>query len=350
MAACELLKTVIIFTPFLWSISLFSIVSSSASPIAHSSASMISIRPVHRLLRRDLHSSLCLHTAMAPTRPSSERDPSVHHIQTPAPTLASFSLAHHCAALLAAEASSSMTVLTTDSSPSGGQLMPSVVRPCSWSFFTALHSGAPEEGFWCSFLSLLLHVFASLATKCCCLDSKIMHVGVSPESLIKAPRGVVDSAPRIDLACRLRRSWRLSRLPASLGSHHSSLPYSATAWTHATWSAHTLSGMTPYVFVTIRNLASAALAFFMHWLWCSLSVRCTSIQTPSQHVAGLFNRMKPSTTLNFAVSFGRRFFLWPRLRVNSAASVFAVLNLLYGGVRSSSRVCAGVCEGVYCIV
>jgi hypothetical protein len=37
-------------------------------------------------------------------------------------------------------------------------------------------------------------------------------VGVSPESLINAPRGVVGSVPRMDLACRLRRSWRSSRL------------------------------------------------------------------------------------------------------------------------------------------
>jgi len=99
-----------------------------------------------------------------------------------------------------------MTVLTTDSSPGAGQLMPSVVRPCSCSFFTALHTGNPGEGFWCSLLSLLLHVFASLGAKRCCLDSKITGAGISPESLISAPSGVVGSAPRIDLACRLRRS------------------------------------------------------------------------------------------------------------------------------------------------
>jgi len=150
----------------------------------------------------------------------------------------------------------------------------------------------------------------------CCMDSKIAGPGVSPESLISAPRGVMGSAPRIDLACRLRRSWRSSRLPASLGSHQSSLPYSATAWTHATWTALTLSGTTPYVVVRVRSLASAALAFFMHRLWCSLSVRCTSIQTPSQRVACLLNHMNPSPTFIFADSFGRRCFLWPRLRVN----------------------------------
>jgi len=107
-----------------------------------------------------------------------------------------------------------MTVLTTDSSPGGGQLMPSVVPACSCSFFTSLHAAAPEEGFWCSLLSLLLHVFASLAEKRCCLHSQITGGGVSPESLINPPRGVEGSAPRMDLACRLRRSWRSSRLPA----------------------------------------------------------------------------------------------------------------------------------------
>ena len=204
--------------------------------------------------------------------------------------------------------------------------MPSVVRRCSCSFFTALHTGTPAEGFWCSFLSLSQHMFASLTAKHCCLDSKITGTGVSPESLINAPHGVVGSAPRIYLAGGLSRSWRSSHLPASLGSHHSSLPYSVTALTHATWTVLTLSGTTPYVFVRVQSLASAALASFMHRLWCSLSVRRTSIQTPSEHVACLLNRIKPSPTLIFAVSFGRRCFLWPRLHVNSAASVFAVSN------------------------
>jgi len=204
--------------------------------------------------------------------------------------------------------------------------MPSVVRRCSCSFFTAPHTGALEEGFWCSFLSLSLQVFASLAAKRCCLDSRIMGVGVSPESLIKASCGVGGSAPRIDLACRLRRNWSCSRLPASLGSHHSSLPYSATPWTCATWTAPTLSSTTLYVIVSVRSLANAALAFFIHRVWCSWSVRCSSIQTPSQHVACLLNRMKPSPTLIFAVSFGQMCIVWPRLRVNSAASVLAVSN------------------------
>ena len=225
--------------------------------------------------------SLLLHTAAHSTTPSSERDPSVHHIQTPAPTVASFPLAQRCSALLAAVALYNMTVLTTDSSPGAGQLIPSVVRQFSCSFFRTLHTGVPEQGFWCSLLSLFLDTFTSLAAKRCCLDSKITTVGVSPESLIIAPRGVVGSTPKIDQASRLRRSWRSSRLPHLLGSHQSSLPYSVTAWTHATWTALALSGTTPSVLVRVRSQASADPAFFMHRMWCSLNMRCASIQTLS---------------------------------------------------------------------
>jgi len=263
---------------------------------------------------------------VAPTRTSSERDPSVHHIRNPAPTLASFSLAQRCTALLAAVVSSSMMVLTTGSLPRAGQFMPLVVQPCSCAFLTALHIGAPEKGFLCSSFSLQLHAFSILAVNRCCLESKITGAGVSPDSLISAPRGVVGSASWMDLNWRLRRSWRSSRLPTSLGSHQSSLPHSATAWTHATWTALTLSGTTPYVLVRVRSLASVALAFFIHRLWCSLNVRCATIHTPSQRVACTLNRMDSFPTLIFAVSFGRRCFLWPRLRVNSATSIFAVSN------------------------
>jgi hypothetical protein len=55
-----------------------------------------------------------------------------------------------------------------------------------------------------------------------------------------------------------------------------------------------------------RSLASAALAFFLHVLWCSLNVRCVSIQMPSQCVARLLKDMNPSPTYIFAVSFGQR--------------------------------------------
>jgi len=192
-----------------------------------------------------------------------------------------------------------MVVLTAGSSPGAGQLMPSIVQPCSCSFLTTLHIGAPEDVLLFSSFSLLLHAFSSLAANRCCLDSKVTGAGVSPDYLIGAPRGVVCSATRIDLACRLMRSWRSSCLPTSLGSHQSWLPYSATTWAHATWTARTLSGTTPYVLVSDRSLASAALAFFMHRLWCSLNVRCASIQTPSQRVACALNRMDPFPTLIF---------------------------------------------------
>jgi hypothetical protein len=264
IAVCELLMIATVLTLQLGNHSLFLIVTSSASPIAPSSASNTFRRPVPRKLRRDLHSFPCLHTAAAPTWSSSEHDPSVHHIQTPAPTLASFSLAQRCAALLAAVSSSSMMVLTTDYSPRAGQFMPSAVRPCWCPFCTALHISAPEVGFWCSSFNLLLHAFASLAVNLWCLESKITGGGVSPASLISAPRGIVGSGLRIDLACQFRRSWRSSRLPTSLGSYQSSLPYSATGWMQAIWTALTFSGTTPYVFVRVRSLASAALAFFMH--------------------------------------------------------------------------------------
>jgi len=36
--------------------------------------------------------------------------------------------------------------------------------------------------------------------------------------------------------------------------------------------------------------------------------------------------------------------------IQSSFSSITISTLLYGGVRSSSRVCAGGCEGVYCIV
>jgi len=163
IAACKSLKTATVFTPCTCNVSLFSLATSSASPIAHRLASKTSMRPVPGKLRQDLHLVLCLHTAAAPTQPSSERDSSVHHIQTPAPTFASFSLAQRCAALLAAVVSSSMVVLTAGSSPGAGKLLPVVVLPCSCSFLTALHIGAPEEGLLCSSFSLLLHAFSILA-------------------------------------------------------------------------------------------------------------------------------------------------------------------------------------------
>jgi len=94
-----------------------------------------------------------------------------------------------------------MMVLTTDSSPGAGHIMPSVVRPCTCTSLTTLHIGAPEEGFLCNTFSLLPHASATLAANHCCLESEITVAGVSPDSLISVTRGVVGSASRMDLAC-----------------------------------------------------------------------------------------------------------------------------------------------------
>jgi hypothetical protein len=158
------------------------------------------------------------------------------------------------------------------------------------------------------------------------LESKVTGASVSPDTLMRTPHGVMGSAPRMDQACRLRRSWRSSRLPTSMGSHQSSLPFNATACTHATWTALTLSDITPYVLICVQSLASVALAFVMHRSWCSLNVRCASIQMPSEHVGFALNRMDLFPTLIFLFSIVWRGFLWPGLCVNSAASVFAVSN------------------------
>jgi len=219
-----------------------------------------------------------------------------------------------------------MVVLTTDSSPGGGQSVPWVLWPCSSSSLITLHIGAPEARLWCSSSSLLLHAFASLGANRCCLESRITGAGISADYLISARCRVVGGAPRMDLDCRLRRKWRSSRLPTSLGSHQSSLPHSATALTHATWTALTLSGTTPYVLVRVWSQASAALAFFMVRLRRPLNVRCVPILTPSHRVACVLNRMMPLPTVIFADSFGRKCILWPRLRLNRAASVIEVSN------------------------
>jgi hypothetical protein len=134
------------------------------------------------------------------------------------------------------------------------------------------------------------------------------------------------SPARMDLACRLRRSSRSSHLPASLGSHQSSLPDSATAWTQATWTALTLTGTMPYVVVRVHSLASAVVDFFMHLLYCSLTLICPSNQTPSHRASCLLNHTTSLLTIIFAPSFARACFQWPRPNVDSAASVFAVSN------------------------
>jgi hypothetical protein len=173
--------------------------------------------------------------------------------------------------------------------------MPSVVRWCSCSVWTTRHFGVLDEGCLCSSFSLLPNVFASLSAKCCCcLESKITGAGVSPDFLINTSLGVVGSTPGMDLVCHLKRCWKLFHLPTTLGSHQSSLPYSATAWTQATWTACTLSGSTLCVLVSGRSLASADQIPVIHRLWCSLNVRCVYIQMRSQHIACWLNCMNNS--------------------------------------------------------
>ena len=147
---------------------------------------------------------------------------------------------------------------------------------------------------------------------------------MSPDSLINALFKVVGSGPRTDLACQFRRSWRSSRVPTSLGSHESLLPYGATAWTQMTWMAIRFSGITQYVFLTVQRLASAGMAFFMYRLWCPLNVKYASIQMPIPGVACLFNSINWFPPFIFAVSFGQRCFLWHCVNLESTASVVAI--------------------------
>jgi len=194
------------------------------------------------------------------------------------------------------------------------------------SLLTTLHIGALEERLRCNSFSLLPHASDSLTANRSCLESQISGAGVSPDYLISAHCGVVFCAPSMDLACRLSGSWRLSHSPTSSGSHQSSLLYCVTAWTQATWTALSHSRSMLNVVVRVRSLASAALAFFMHRLCCSLNVRSASIQTPSQHVTCVFNCMNPLPTLIIAVSLGWRCFVWPVQHMKSATSILAVSN------------------------
>ena len=228
---------------------------------------------------------------MALTQPSSEHNPSRHHIQTAILNLAFISFALYCVALLAAPLSSSIMVLTTGSSPGAGQLMPLVAQQSSRAILTTLHIGVPKAGYSYTFVSLLLHEFASLAANCSCLVSKTTGVGESPNSHISAPHGVGGSTHRTDLACRLRGRARLSRQPTSWGSHQSLIPYSATTWIQASWTALNFSRTTTNVCVAVQRLAPGALAFFTYRLWFSLNTRCACFQKRSQNVASLLNCM-----------------------------------------------------------
>jgi hypothetical protein len=59
-------------------------------------------------------------------------------------------------------------------------------------------------------LNLLLHAFASLAAnRCYCLEFKIPGAGVTPDSHISAPHGVVGgSAPRTELTSPRKMTLR----------------------------------------------------------------------------------------------------------------------------------------------
>ena len=127
--------------------------------------------------RKAFQWSLCMHTAAAPTLLSSDRDLSVHHIQTPAPTLASLSLAQRIAALFATVSSLRMTVLAAGSSSGLGQRMVSASRPRLCSFVMTLHIGGPDVGWSCTDFSLEpSHALASLAVNRCCLVSRRRQV------------------------------------------------------------------------------------------------------------------------------------------------------------------------------
>jgi len=127
--------------------------------------------------------------------------------------------------------------------------MPLVIQQCACSVSTTRHIGVLDDELSCGSISLVVRAFASLVASRCCLQSKIRGVDVSPDSLLNAPLGVVGGAPRMDLSCRLKRGWRLSRLPTYFGSHKSSLLDSVTASTQVTWAALAFSGTTLDVFV-----------------------------------------------------------------------------------------------------
>jgi len=102
IAGCESLKTATYVTQCVCRVSLFFTASRSTSLIAHSPASETSIRLVPRWMWMPFPRPLCLHTVAGPTLPSSDCDQSVYHIQTPASTVPSCSLAPQIASLFAA--------------------------------------------------------------------------------------------------------------------------------------------------------------------------------------------------------------------------------------------------------
>jgi len=140
-------------------------------------------------------------TTAAPNLSSSVRDPCVHHVQVPDPNLPPVFFARSSAALWAEVSSSIMVVLTAGFCPGSGQWIVSALLQCACSIAATLPTGAPRVGYSkrsCDFEPS--HAFGSLATTRCSLASRATAAGVSHESHITAPLGVVGSAPRMDLA------------------------------------------------------------------------------------------------------------------------------------------------------
>jgi hypothetical protein len=204
IGACESVKTATVFTLCCCSISHCSIITSCASLILGRSVSKHSIRPVYTNLLCDFHRFLQLHTVMSRTQPLSEHNLSVHHTLTAALNLVSFPITQCCGVQLAVLVSCSVLVVTTDSLPRDGQFMPGVVQPYLCFSMATVNIGQPEEEFWCNVFHVSLHATATVGMSRCCLESKIPGVGVSADSLIIVPHGVVGGAPRMNLACQLR--------------------------------------------------------------------------------------------------------------------------------------------------
>jgi len=201
-AGCESQKTSHFLSQCICSVSLLGTDSLRASPIRVSSASYTSILPVPTWLRKAFPWRPCLHAAAASTLLSLDRDPSVNHIQTPAPTLASLFLTQWVASPLSTASSLCIAILTAASSSGLGQRMVSASRPRSCTLVMILHIGAAYVGCLCTAISREpSQVLASLTVNRFSLPSRATGTGVSPDSLISALIDVVGRAPRVDLAC-----------------------------------------------------------------------------------------------------------------------------------------------------
>jgi hypothetical protein len=140
--------------------------------------------------------SPCLHTAAAPTLPSSDRDPSVHHIHTPAPTLAYLSLTQWTSYLLAAVSWLSTIILTAGSTSGLGQGMVFASLPHSCSLVITQLIGQRDVGSSCMACSFEPYtVLASVAVNRYCPASRATGAGVSPDYLSSALIGVMGVRP-----------------------------------------------------------------------------------------------------------------------------------------------------------